>query len=281
MTGAQQREAETESAFFVPELFSKIPLAMEASSYLGADGKPRTQLVVALPVDSLLFLPGEGHRTARLEAGLVVDPDRGGENPPGRTVEVRQSGREGEDAGSLTLLFHRALPPGECRVTAVVRDLQSGEVGAIRLLVKVPPLVADHLAMSSLILSRADAVVRRIDLDPPGSGEPEFPLPTLPRVFAPSDRVAAFSLVHHPRPDPKSGEVRVRAFARIERGGEVVRRFDPARQHARAAESAATLTVKIPIDLSGMEPGRYTLEVEAWDEVEQRGIVQRAEFLVR
>jgi VWFA-related protein len=283
MTEEQRRETETVSAYFAPDLFRKIPLALEADSYLAADGKPRVNLAIAFPSESLLMVPREGHRYARLEAGIVLQSPGGkAEEPAGRSAEVRLPGAAEKDPGDLTLLLRRSVPAGEYEATAVVRDLESGDVGALRTQVKIPPLDAEHLSMSSLILSRSAAPGRRIDLDPPDKGEPEFPRPEVRRIFDSHDQVSAFALVYHPRRDPAAGEVRVTVYAQIHRGREIIRHLTPARQILKAgAGSAATLTVKLPVDLTGLEPGVYELEVEAWDEVEKRGIAQFVEFMVR
>ncbi len=281
-TDDQRREEETISAYFAPELFQKIPLALEAYSYLAENGKSGVDLAIAVPRDSVLFLPREGHRSARLEAGVVLKSADGKvEKPVRRTVELRFPGRPTGNPGDLTMVLHRSLPAGEYQATAVVRDLESGDVGALRVPVEIPPLGSDHLAMSSLILRSRASPRRWADLNPPVAGAPDFGPPAVRRIFTVDDQVAAFSLVYHPRRDPATGEVRVSASARVRRGKEVIRHLTPAVQRLKSTGAPVTLTMKFPLDFSDLEPGTYNLEVEAWDAVEGRGIVQHMEFLIR
>jgi VWFA-related protein len=323
-TEAQQREAETVSAYFAPDLFRKIPLALEASSYLGQDGKPRVELAIALPRSTLLFLTRGDRRVARLEVGVVLNSASGGpEKPINRAIEVRlpaSDSRHGvpesqigvsetrlgisetrlngagaaaaaaaaatsearDPAGDLTLLMRRSIPAGEYEATTVVRDLESGEVGALRTTLKVPALAPDHLAMSSLILSSLAVSAKPIEVDPPEKGE-EILLatPSVRRIFARDERVAASSLVYHPRRDPATGEARVTAIAQIQRGQQVIRHLTPARHTLETHGATTTLTLTLPVDLSGLEPGVYRLEVEAWDEVDRHGVLQNVDFQVR
>jgi len=69
--------------------------------------------------------------------------------------------------------------------------------------------------------------------------------------------------------------------ARIHRGKEVVRQLPTLRHLMKAGDGPASVPLEFPVDLSDLEPGLYDLNVEAWDEVDRRGVVQRVEFIVR
>jgi VWFA-related protein len=311
MTEEQRRTTETVAAYIAPDLYRKIPLALEATSYLAAEGKSSVEVAVALPRSSLVFVPQENRRVARLEAGLVLQrADRTPEEPIARTLEVRlpaaepshpgakvshaglkegasgggahDAGGDPDSEGDLVLLMRRSVPPGEYQATVVVRDLESGEVGALREPVKVPDLASDHLAMSSVILSGSAAMGKVIDVDPSEKGV-GIPLatPSVRRIYSPGEKVVASALVYHPRRDPATGEIRITGSAQIRRKGEVIRHFAPAGHTLPRDSSTTTLTLTLPVDLTGLDPGVYQLEVEAWDEVDRRGILQTVDFLVR
>jgi VWFA-related protein len=283
MTSRQRHEKETVSAYFAPELFRRIPLAMEAGSYLDEDENARVEFAIALPRSAILFLPRAGGRVAKLEAGIVVRSARGKEEEPiSRLVEVRLPGGAFKNPeGDLTLLMRRALPAGDYEATAVVRDLESGEVGALRSALRVPALAPDHLAMSSLILSSL-ATPKPIAIDPAEGGRDVPLVPrSVRRVFSSGEKVAASSLVYHPRRDALTGQARITAFAQIRRGQQVVRHLAPARRTLESRSAVTTLTLLLPVDLSGLESGVYRLEVEAWDEVDRRGVLQEVDFQVR
>ena len=155
MTEAQRRERETISAYAAPELFRAIPVSLLVRTYLEEDGKPMVEVAIALSESSLLLLPREGRRTAHLEAGgLLRSTDGKVEKRFSRNVKARLPRKADAEARDLTLLARQPVPPGEYEAVVVVRDLDSGEVGAARMPVKVPALSPEHLAMSSLVLSR-------------------------------------------------------------------------------------------------------------------------------
>jgi len=283
MTIQQRREKETVSAYFAPQLFRRIPLAMEAGAYLDKDEKSRVEVAIALPRSAILFLPRAGGRVAKLEAGIVLRSATGTEEEPiSRQVEVRLPGEAFKNPeGDITLLMRRALPAGDYEATAVVRDLESGEVGALRSALRVPALAPDHLAMSSLILS-SPATPKPIAIDPAEGGRDVPLVPrSVRRVFSGGEKVAASSLVYHPRRDALTGQARITAFAQIRRGQQVVRHLAPARRTLESCSAVTTLTLLLPVDLSGLESGVYRLEVEAWDEVDRRGVLQDVDFQVR
>lgn len=282
MTEAQRRERETISAYAAPELFRAIPVSLLVRTYLEDDGKPMVEVAIAVSESSLLLLPREGRRTAHLEAGgLLRSTDGKVEKRFSRSVKARLPGKADTGAGDLTLLVRHPVPPGEYEAVVVVRDLDSGEVGAARMPVKVPALSPEHLAMSSLVLSLPGSASGRIDLDKPGSGERLLEVPAVTPVFTADETVSASSVLYHPRRDPASGEASVILLAAIHGSDAGDRPLLSLRHRIPAKDTRDSFPIEFPLELKGLEPGRYELHLQAWDEVDRRGVLQRVEFLVR
>jgi hypothetical protein len=251
-------------------------------TYLEDDAKPMVEIAIAVSRSSLLLLPGEGRRSVHLEAGgLLRSTDGKVEKRFSRNVKARLPGKEDAGAGDLTLLVRHAVPAGDYDAVVVVRDLGSGELGAARMPVKVPALSPEHLAMSSLVFSRPESASGRVDLDSPGPGERLLEVPAVAPVFTADETVTASAVLYHPRRDPASREASVILVGAIH-GPEAGRRpLLSLRHRIPAGDTRDSIPIEFPLDLKGLEPGRYELRLEAWDEVDGRGVVQKVEFLVR
>lgn len=282
MTEEQLREREILSAHVIPELFRAIPLALEARSYLANGNRPSLEVAIAVLKETLLFLPKEGTSIAHLEAGVTF---RSGKSEVvdrfSRGVEVRLSADEAISTGDLMLLTRREIPPGDYEAVAVVRDLGTGKIGALRISVRVPSFPSDRIAMSTLILESRPAPGSRVGLEPEDSENQELLVPDARRIFLRSATPVASCLVYHPRRSTDSGEARVRVNGSVRKGGETVREY-PSSVHVIAPEKGiATIPLEIPLVLAELDPGIYTLRVEALDEVGGHGIVQSVDFMVR
>jgi hypothetical protein len=145
----------------------------------------------------------------------------------------------------------------------------------------VPALNSEQVVMSSLVLTRPASGTHGIRLDGKSEGSGSTGVPVVTRVFYRTDQVSGYTLVYHPRRDPARKEIRVLIRGWIRRGNEEIRQFPSVRHQRPAPEPLVSIPAEFPLDLANLEPGRYELDVEAWDEVDSRGVRQSIEFLVR
>jgi len=283
LTEEQVGEREILSAYVAPELFHDIPVALDIRSYLTADEKPAVEIALAVPDESLLLQPMEGRFVARLEAGVTLQSgkdlivDRFS-----RSTEARLPPVELASEAEVTLLAHRTIPPGEYDAVAVVRDLGTGNIGAIRSHIKVPQLPSDRIAMSSLVLgSKEEAAGTWVNLDEAPNPDGQLIVPTVRRIFLRSAEPVGSCLVYHPQRDVTTGEARVKVVGSIWKGGASVREFPGTLRVLTADQKNNAIPVEFPLALADLAPGLYTLRVEAFDEVGGRGIMQTLDFLVR
>ncbi|HMC83642.1 MAG TPA: VWA domain-containing protein [Candidatus Polarisedimenticolia bacterium] len=282
MTGEEVQGRKIQSAYVAPELFHELPLWIEARSYLGADGRPAVELAFAVPDQSLLFLPQAGRIAAHLDVGLTLRSENGTVvDRFSQGIEVRLPLDSSAAPADLTLLARRNVPPGEYDAVAVLRDQGSGQVGALRSRIKIPTLVGERIAMSSLVLSSPESRLRRVDLDPQTRRDPQIVVPAARRAFPRDAEVVGSCLVYHARPGGRSGEVRVTVSGSVRKGRSIVRKLPTSRYAFKATTSQGTIPLQFFIPLADFDPGVYTLEVQALDENATRGIVQNVDFLVR
>jgi hypothetical protein len=282
MTSDQIEERQIRSAYLTPGLYRKLPIEMASSFYLEPSGKQVLELAFAIPERSLVFLPREDRTLARLEVGATFRTGRDNiVDQFSRSVEVRLQANETSRTGNLLFMTRREMPPGDYDAVAVIRDLATDEVGAIRRQIKVPPLIGEHLAMSSLVLNSPDLQIRRVNIESGICENPQIAVPAVPPVFERGSDLVGSCLLYHPKREAKSGEARVEVTASIRRGAETVRRL-PAYLHVvPAGMSTDGLPLQLPISLSDLDPGVYTFEIQVLDENAQRAVVQSVDFMLR
>ena len=275
------QERQLLAAHFSPELFHDFPMALESRSYLRDGVKPEVELALAIPDESLLFLPHGGDYRARLEVGMVL---RTGKTQVvdqfSRTVEVVLGAKVFASRGSLTLLASREIPPGAYDAVTVVRDLGTGNIGALRSSIKVPAITPGKIGMSTLLLQSETQQGRRVDIDPSTEADPGLVVPAVTRVFSPDARVTGSCFVYHPVREKSTGEARVRVRSSIQKEGVIVRQIADS-LHKLPAEKSDVLPLEFLLPLSDLSHGVYSLNVETWDEVGKRGVVQRVDFMLR
>jgi hypothetical protein len=265
-----------------PELYHDFPVSMEALAYFTREGVPATEFAIGVPNRMLLFLPDGRGYLARLEAGLTLQQGKSRiADQFNRKAEVRLEPGEWASQDHLSLVAKRDVPPGDYEAVVVVRDLGTGNVGALRMPVRVPNLSRDRIAMSSLILSDPDKRARRVDLEPETIGDASLVVPSADRIFRRAGLIAASCTVYHPMRDQTTREAAFQLKGLLRKGAVTLKEF-PASTHRFTADQAAdSIPVSLPVSLSDFEPGIYTLEVQVVDTVGKNGIAQSVDFMVR
>lgn len=130
-----------QAAYVAPEMNRQMGLDLALVPGPRAGRERVFDLVLYVPPGKLLFLPQAGGPAARLEVGIVAFDLVGNETfRLARRVRVAPDGPNLADAARSGFdLFTRVrLPDRAQRVTAVVSDLQSGELGAVRVATDLP-----------------------------------------------------------------------------------------------------------------------------------------------
>jgi GWxTD domain-containing protein len=179
-------------------------------------------------------------------------------------------------------IYQKSLPlrPGLYRLDIVVKDVNSGNVGAINTRLAVPRYDEEKLEASTLIL--ADQI-ERVPAKQIGTGQ--FVLgsskvrPKLDASFTPADKMGIYLQVYNLKPDEKTHKSDASFVYTVKRGDEQVMQFKET--SADMKQTGEQVTIERLLPLATLAPGKYTLEVSATDKLAQTTISRSADFSIK
>jgi len=184
----------------------------------------------------------------------------------------------------LQSIYQKAVPlrPGLYRLDLVLKDVQSGNIGAVNNRLAVPRYADDKLDASSLIL--ADQI-EHVPAKQVGTGQ--FVLgsskvrPRLEGDFATTDRLGIYMQVYNLKPDDTTHKSSANFQFTVKRGNEPV----PGMQFKETSEdlkqTGEQVTIERFLPLTTLPPGKYTLQVDATDVHSNQTISRTADFTVK
>ena len=184
----------------------------------------------------------------------------------------------------LQSIYQKAVPlrPGLYRLDLVLKDVQSGNVGAVNNRLAVPRYADDKLEASSLIL--ADQI-EHVPAKQIGTGQ--FVLgsskvrPRLEGDFTTADRLGIYLQVYNLKPDDATHKSSANFQFTVKKGNEPV----PGMQFKETSEdlkqTGEQVTIERFLPLATLTPGKYTLEVNATDVHSNQTISRTADFTVK
>jgi GWxTD domain-containing protein len=180
-------------------------------------------------------------------------------------------------------IYQKAVPlrPGLYRLDVVIKDVNSGNVGAVDTRLAVPHFEEEKLAVSSLILADQIQKVSSKDI-----GVGQFVLgdvkvrPKLNGIFAPEDRMGIFMQVYNLKVDEKTHKANASIEYRIvDKDHQVVKKFDESSD--QLPEHGEQLNLENVMTLGSFPPGKYKLEVQVTDNIGKQTISPSADFTVK
>jgi len=257
-TTSQARQRRLQAAFVAPGVHARFGLDAMAPLRAGA-----RDLVLYVPADRLLFLPQGPVEAAQIEVGAVAVDANGKElNRVSRRMEIRlASGDSVKRHAPLNLVLRGAVPAESRGVTAVVSDLNSGEVGAA----ETDPASETHVAgLRGLALGDAQETSLWVDLPLGDSGHPDAKTTAGPPVLRPARRVG-FSASERPvcevrldRPRPDGGK-KLRLVIADETRTALILPLDGAET---VKDPGGGVVLRAPLPLRGVEGGSFVLRLE-------------------
>ena len=184
----------------------------------------------------------------------------------------------------LQSIYQKAVPlrPGLYRLDLVLKDVQSGNVGAVNNRLAVPRYEDDKLAASSLIL--ADQI-EHVPAKQIGTGQ--FVLgsskvrPRLEGDFTTADRLGIYMQVYNLKPDDKTHKSNANFAFSVKKGNEPVPGMQFKETSADMKQTGEQVTIERFLPLATLTPGKYTLEVDATDTLSNQTISRTADFTVK
>jgi len=179
-------------------------------------------------------------------------------------------------------IYQKSLPlrPGLYRLDLVVKDVSSGNVGAVNTRLAVPRYDDEKLEASSLIL--ADQI-EHVPAKQVGTGQ--FVLgsskvrPRLDADFTPADKLGIYLQVYNLKPDETTHKSDASFVFTVKKGDQQVMQFKES--SADMKQTGDQVTIERLLPLATLTPGKYTLEVSATDKLAQATISRSADFSIK
>jgi GWxTD domain-containing protein len=178
-------------------------------------------------------------------------------------------------------IYQKTVPlrPGLYRLDLVIKDVNSGNVGADNKRLAVPRFSMDELTASTLIL--AD-LIERVPTRQVGLGQ--FVIgsskvrPKLDRTFTNEDRMGVYLQIYNLAVDEESRRSSAEIEYRVLRGGQEVLKLTET--SADLEQGGQQITLEKLLSLAGMDPGKYQLEIRITDRHNGSSITSSADFTV-
>jgi GWxTD domain-containing protein len=179
-------------------------------------------------------------------------------------------------------IYQKALPlrPGLYRLDIVVKDVNSGNVGAVNTRLAVPRYDDEKLEASSLII--ADQI-EHVPAKQIGTGQ--FVLgsskvrPKLDANFTTAEKMGIYLQIYNLKPDEKTHKSDASFVYTVKKGDQQVMQFKET--SAEMKQTGDQVTIERLLPLATLAPGKYTLEVSATDKLAQSSISRSAEFSIK
>jgi GWxTD domain-containing protein len=179
-------------------------------------------------------------------------------------------------------VYQKAIPlrPGLYRLDLVVKDVNSGNIGAINTRLPVPRYDDTKLASSTLILADDIEGVSAQDI-----GLGQFVLgdvkvrPRLDGTFKKNETLGLYMQVYNLKIDPQSHHSSATVDYLISSGEkQILKQTDTS---AQLGQNGEQLTLDKQMNLSVLPPGHYKLQITVHDNLAQQEITQSTDFTVK
>jgi GWxTD domain-containing protein len=179
-------------------------------------------------------------------------------------------------------IYQKVIPlrPGLYRLDLVIKDVESGNVGAVNTRLAVPRYDEEKLDASTLIL--ADQI-EHVPAKQIGTGQ--FVLgsskvrPRLAADFTTADKLGIYMQVYNLKPDDKTHKSDAIFVYTVKKGEQQVMQFKETT--AEMKQTGDQVTIERLLPLATLAPGKYTLEIQATDALSKATISRSAEFSVK
>jgi GWxTD domain-containing protein len=181
-------------------------------------------------------------------------------------------------------IYQKSLPlrPGLYRLDVVIKDVNSGNVGAVNTRLAVPRYEDEKLEASTLIL--ADQI-EHVPAKQIGTGQ--FVLgsskvrPRLDGDFTTADKLGIYWQIYNLKGDEKTHKSNANFEFTVKKGNDPVPGMQFKLTTAELKQTGDQVTIERLLPLATLAPGKYTLEVNATDLLANVTISRSAEFSVK
>jgi GWxTD domain-containing protein len=183
---------------------------------------------------------------------------------------------------NLSSIYQKAVPlrPGLYKLDIVAKDVRSGNLGTVSTALRVPRFDEEKLDASSMIVADQMESVPTTRL-----GYGQFVLgafkvrPRVSREFSSADKMGVFLQVYNVKTDAEKHKNNVTVEYRVMQDKrEIWKTTESSEQMQQTGEQ---VTIERVIPLTGMMPGRYTVEIKATDQISGETLEREETFTVK
>ncbi len=184
----------------------------------------------------------------------------------------------------LSSIYQKSLPlrPGLYRLDLVIKDVDSGNVGAVNTRLAVPRYEDEKLEASTLIL--ADQI-EHVPAKQIGTGQ--FVLgsskvrPKLDADFTTTEKMGIYLQIYNLKGDEKTHKSSASFQFTVMKGNEPVPGMQFKITSEELKQTGDQVTIERLLPLASLSPGKYTLDVNATDLLSNATISRTADFTVK
>jgi len=285
-------QMEDELAAALPATDVKVYLA--ASYFRLASGKFYVPIALVVPGSEIPFTRSSDQDKATLDiAGEITDLLRRPVSEIRKTVKLTIAGAEQVQQKNVQYNTAVVLPAGDYHLKFVVRENQTGRLGAFETNLVIPDVKREGLRMSSVLLaSQISTQPAKNKLNPLLYQGREL-IPNISHVFSQSQHLYLYYEVYDPakdgRPDPAATGNPVALKTRVRVLSSVAFFFGRRKAYETPLVEARQLNAperhavifELDVPLAQLRPGFYTCQINLIDDAAGRFVFPRLPVLVR
>jgi GWxTD domain-containing protein len=264
--------------------FNLLPMQVHADFIPVTNASTLAYITVQFVNKDLQFKQKEGLAEATVNIyGRITSLTRRPVNSFDNTVSVNVPTEMLQKAGESKNIYQTAVPlaPGRYRLSIAAKDLVGNNASTYEVALDVPHLDDDHLTASSLIL--ADTI-EKVPTRSIGTGM--FVIgtskvrPRLDSTFHRNEKMGIYLQLYNFEPDEKTKKPEGTVEYEIVKSGSNEKVFEFSEEAAKGTGGASQIVVEKLLPLQDLEPGQYTLKINATDKKRNQTVTQSAPFTV-
>jgi GWxTD domain-containing protein len=264
--------------------FNLLPMQVHADFIPVTTASTLAYVTVQFINKDLQFKQKEGLAEATVNIyGRITSLTRRPVNSFDNTVSVNVPTEMLQKAGESKNIYQTAVPlaPGRYRLSIAAKDLVGNNASTYEMALDVPRIDEDHLSASSLIL--ADTI-EKVPTRSIGTGM--FVIgtskvrPRLDSTFHRNEKMGIYLQLYNFEPDEKTKKPEGTVDYEIVKNGSNEKVFEFSEEATKGTGGASQIVIEKLLPLQDLEPGQYTLRINATDKKRNQTVTQSVGFTI-
>jgi hypothetical protein len=264
--------------------FNLLPMKVQTDFIPVTNVSTMAYITIQFQNKDLQFKQKEGVSEATVNLyGRVTSITRRPVNSFDETVNVNVPAEMLQKAGEGKNIYQKGVPlqPGRYRLNIAAKDLVGNKATNYEVALDVPRLDEDHLSASSLIL--ADMIEKvpsgSIGLGPFVIGTSKV-RPRLDNTFHRDEKMGIYLQLYNFEPDEKTEKPEGTIQYEITKNGSSDKLFDFSEEAGQSAGGASQIVIEKSLPLQDLEPGQYSLKINATDKKRNQTVTRSVSFTI-